>query len=85
MQENVADLLLEAANLLLVGMSVVFVFLTILIVAVNVIAKICAHFPDPEPDNLPPRQNPSLAKTSGVSQATVAAIGAAIHQYRKSR
>lgn len=87
MQANVSDLLIEAANLLLVGMSVVFVFLTLLIVAVQLIAFLNAKFPEAAPAEAPPRRLPATkpGQSGSVENKTIAAISAAIHQYRKSR
>ena len=85
MQESVSELLLEAGTLLLVGMSVVFVFLTLLIVAINLIAYLCAKFPEEKPQV--PARRPAARTTTAegeLSPATVAAIGAAIHKYRNS-
>lgn len=86
MQTNVSDLLVEAGSLLLAGMSVVFIFLTLLIGAINLIAHICAKFPDKEPETLARGgfKSKPATKTGDVAPETVAAIGAAIHQYRNS-
>lgn len=71
--------LLDAATLLLVGMSVVFVFLTLLIGAVNTIAWV---------NRLLPEETPAQSafvpanKAGQVAPQTVAAIAAAIHQHR---
>ncbi len=88
MQANISDLLLEAAILLSVGMTVVFIFLTLLIGAINVIAFISSKFPEPEVLSTPAyRGGNATNKTAanGVSPNVVAAIGAAIHQHRKSK
>lgn len=87
MQENVPELLMEAANLLLVGMSVVFIFLTLLIGAVQLIAYINSILPEEvveAPSSKPPVRR-QTANSDAVGGSTIAAISAAIHQYRQSR
>ncbi|MGY0590397.1 MAG: OadG family protein [Paraglaciecola chathamensis] len=85
MQPDVMSLLLEAGMLLLVGMSVVFLFLTLLIGAVNFIAWVCAKFPEEEltPAVQPSRRAPPAANQSGITVPVVAAITAAVDQYRR--
>nr|WP_232283232.1 OadG family transporter subunit [Paraglaciecola sp. T6c] len=87
MQPDVMSLLLEAGMLLLVGMSVVFLFLTLLIGAVNLIAWVCAKFPEEELSVLNQTRNRATpaANQSGVSAPVVAAITAAVDQYRRQR
>ncbi|GAC33358.1 OadG family protein [Paraglaciecola polaris] len=85
MQPDVTSLLLEAGMLLLVGMSVVFLFLTLLIGAVNVIAWASAKFPEDTPSaskNMHNRAAPATSQ-SGVPAPVVAAISAAVEQYRR--
>ncbi|MFT2091360.1 OadG family protein [Paraglaciecola sp. 2405UD69-4] len=86
MQLEVADALLEAANLLLVGMVVVFLFLTMLIGAINFISWLNKLIPDPSLDvQTKPFQTstPATPVESGVSPKIVAAIGAAVKQHRQ--
>jgi oxaloacetate decarboxylase gamma subunit len=85
MNTEIADMLTEAATLLLVGMSVVFIFLTMLIAAINFIAWVCAKYPESQV-TLSMGQRTKSAPNIHVGQvipaSTVAAIGAAIHQHR---
>ena len=69
-------------ELMLVGMGIVFLFLAMLIVSVNLMsALILRYFPQPDIPAKPAKMN--RQGTSGDSEATVtAAITAAIHQYR---
>lgn len=88
MQSNVTDLLVEAANLLLVGMSVVFIFLTLLIGAVHLIAFVNSRLPEETTEQVGQHRSralPSAKNQAGVPHATIAAITAAIHQYRNTR
>ncbi|MBU2881070.1 OadG family protein [Psychrosphaera sp. B3R10] len=79
---NVTELLVEAGILMVVGMSVVFVFLTILIFATKGLTSFVQSFPEPETSTPAPRRNTHSA-TGDTSQQVVAAISAAIKQHRK--
>ncbi len=74
---EVSSLLLEAANLMLTGMVVVFVFLSILIITIKTMSKLLVNFQDAQP--VPAK--PTL-KTNSVPSSHVAAIAAAVKQYR---
>ncbi|MBY7804656.1 oxaloacetate decarboxylase subunit gamma [Vibrio fluvialis] len=80
---NIGSLLVDAATLMVTGMSVVFLFLTILVYLVRFMSKLV-------PQEVPPsfvapvpakKVNPTSAT---VSPQVVAAISAAVHQYRTS-
>ncbi|MFY8273007.1 OadG family protein [Pseudoalteromonas sp. SSDWG2] len=73
---NIAELMLEAAGLMATGMLVVFVFLMILIG----VLKLMSHFLAETDAPISPA--PSRAST-GVPKAHIAAIAAAVHQYKK--
>ncbi|WP_462157525.1 OadG family protein [Pseudoalteromonas sp. GB56] len=75
---NIADLMLEAAGLMATGMLVVFVFLMILIGALRLMSYFLADDIDAPTASLSPKQN-----HSGVPKAHIAAIAAAVHQYKK--
>ena len=85
MQANVTELLVESATLLVVGMAVVFVFLTMLIGGIKVIAFINSRLPAEIADTprAPLSRVPTKASTTTVNASTIAAISAAVHQYRK--
>ncbi|MEP0356915.1 MAG: OadG family transporter subunit [Paraglaciecola sp.] len=86
MQLEVADALLEAANLLLIGMVVVFLFLTMLIGAINLIAWLNTIIPDQSLSasaNMFKDNTPVTPNQQGVSPKVVAAIGAAIQLHRR--
>ncbi|CAH9054135.1 oxaloacetate decarboxylase gamma chain [Pseudoalteromonas holothuriae] len=77
---DIVSLLLEAANLMLTGMVGVFVFLSILILAV----KNLARFAGPELTCDTSDRAPSKPST-GVPSDHIAAISAAIAQHRTKK
>ncbi len=83
MENNIGAVLLEAANLLVVGMGVVFVFLGILIFLMKLMSKIVGG--DAPVPAAPVNTNRGGRKVSSASQdhKVKAAISAAIHQYRQ--
>ena len=87
MQPEVANALVEAANLLLVGMVVVFLFLSMLIGAITLIAWINKLIPDEALNNIenqPKFTKSTLSNNQDVSPKIVAAINAAIFQHKQS-
>jgi oxaloacetate decarboxylase gamma subunit len=87
MQADLVALLTESASLMLVGMSVVFIFLTVLIAAVKLVALLCARFPGNEAAPQYARQGAARGtsvSSSALSPAKVAAITAAVHQFRSA-
>ncbi|MER2490421.1 oxaloacetate decarboxylase subunit gamma [Catenovulum sediminis] len=83
MENNLSSLLIEAANLLLVGMVVVFMFLGILIFLIKLMSKLVgSDAPAPASVNIPNRPT-SRKSNSTQDKKVVAAISAAVHQYRQ--
>ena len=74
-------LLEEALQLLIFGMGTVYIFLILLVFAVNLMSRLIeTHFPDPVPPEthpIKPRDIPSVDNT------TLAVIHAAIRQHRE--
>ena len=82
---NIGSLLGDAATLMITGMSVVFIFLTILVYLVRLMSKLVPEeVPEPEPIAAPKKIQKSQSNPSAVSPQVVAAISAAVHQYRAS-
>ncbi|MGF1727728.1 oxaloacetate decarboxylase subunit gamma [Photobacterium nomapromontoriensis] len=77
---DLGPLLWEAATIMVTGMVVVFLFLSILIYLVQLLAKIA-----PKDAPAPVASKPSLTAVNhnGVQPEVVAAIAAALHQHRK--
>ncbi|NRA72736.1 MAG: OadG family protein [Gammaproteobacteria bacterium] len=76
---DISQALAMAANIMLLGMVCVFSFLGMLVIAVNLVAKFC-----PEEAAIA-TVKPGTNTNNQVSESVVAAISAAVHQYRSSR
>ena len=74
---DIEQLLVQSLQLLGLGMGAVFIILTLLILLVSVVSKIV-----PEEAAKPV---PAPAAPAGIDSDHVAAITAALHQYRKRR
>ena len=74
---NIDQLLLQSLQLLGLGMGSVFIILSLLIIVINVIAKLV-----PEEEIVPAT---SSTPASSSNMQHVAAIQAAVHQHRRSR
>jgi oxaloacetate decarboxylase gamma subunit len=78
--EDTTQLFSQAATLLMVGMGFVFAFLSLLIVVIRFfISPLAKGFPEPVE---PPSNRPN-STGSDQSTAVVAAISAAVNQYRQ--
>ena len=75
--------LMVGLELMILGMGMVFVFLTVLIMALRVMSAIAARFPDPAPESSAPAAGGAITLTSNVK--LVAVIGAAIARYRSAQ
>ncbi|NTS77589.1 OadG family protein [Catenovulum sp. SM1970] len=80
--EKINDLLLEAANLLGVGMVVVFLFLGLLIFCIKGMSKLFAG--EIEAPKTPRPTRATGGNTQVRSAQITAAISAAIHQHRQN-
>lgn len=83
--EQLSQLFIEAGTLMLAGMVFVFSFLGMLVVLINkVLAPLAEKYPDPVA-TAPSRPTPRKIPTSeqGISAGVVAAISAAVTQYRQ--
>tara|TARA_R110002126_G_scaffold33382_19_gene104498 strand:+ start:359 stop:601 length:243 start_codon:yes stop_codon:yes gene_type:complete len=76
----ITDLLLEAATLMVIGMATVFLFLLLLVCLMNLMSALLRRF---APPRVADKSVKADASTAGVSPAVVAAISAAVHQYRQ--
>lgn len=78
---DIGAVLTTAGSLMLTGMVGVFVFLSILIGAVSLMSNLVARFDEAEVAT--PIKSPSL-KSQGVPSEHIAAISAAIAQYKSN-
>lgn len=78
---HVSDLLVEGVSLMLLGMGGVFLFLTILVLAMSGVSRLVAPFSDEiiQPDL---RQQPTSAVTGKEHEEIIAVISAAVSRYR---
>jgi len=76
----VTDLLLESATLMLIGMGSVFTFLLLLVLLMTVMSNLLRRY---APVKVTDKTSKIDAATNGVSPTVVAAISAAVHQYRQ--
>jgi oxaloacetate decarboxylase gamma subunit len=72
---DIEPLLMQSLQLLGLGMGAVFIILTLLIVIITIVSKIV-----PAEVSAPP-----ALPAQGIDPAHIAAISAAVHQYRKNR
>lgn len=84
---SVASQLSEAGILMGVGMMSVFMFLSLLIIAMLLLARLVKKFPGEQTEvSRPPRANTqSKAQSEKPTPQVVAAISAAIHQHRHNK
>ena len=77
------NLVVEGLKFMVLGMSIVFLFLVLMIFVMNVMSKIVhRYFPEPQPA---PAKPVSAKTVSEDKLKKVAAIAAAIHHHNKSK
>ena len=82
--ESLSQLFIEAGTLMLAGMVFVFAFLGILVVIINtVLAPLANKYPDPVSQPVTRQTASKAVNKDGVSPSLVAAISAAVTQYRQ--
>lgn len=71
------ELMSSGIELMFAGMGIVFLFLAMLVVAINIMSSLVQRFfPD-----APPRMI-AASVSSGIDKSIIAAITAAVHQHR---
>jgi len=68
---------------MLIGMGIVFLFLALLVWVINTAAGLLQRFAPDAPSRLEPAGDGGAASAEPIRQEVVAAIMAAVHQYRK--
>lgn len=76
------EMLENGVELMLIGMGIVFLFLTLLVVAIKVMSSLITRF-FPEPIAVPPPIPSLVAKKKPIDSGVIAAISAAVHHYKK--
>ncbi len=71
------EMMSSGVELMFAGMSIVFLFLTMLVVAINIMSSLVQRF-FPEA----PLMGAAATVSSGIDKSVIAAITAAVHQYR---
>ncbi|MDO6642065.1 MULTISPECIES: OadG family transporter subunit [unclassified Shewanella] len=79
MTSSISEQLLDALGMMIMGMSLVFIFLSILIIGINLVARLCQSDIQPVVANAP---TPVPAAATSIDPKLIAAITSAIHQYR---
>lgn len=81
--EQLSQSFVDAATLMFAGMIFVFAFLGLLVVFIKtVLTPLASKYPDPKPKAK--KSSQSIKNHQGVEPSVVAAIGAAVSQYRNN-
>jgi oxaloacetate decarboxylase (Na+ extruding) subunit gamma len=79
-------MLTEGFKLMVAGMGTVFVFLALMILIINGLAKVLAPFAGVLEEKKDPRAKKNISKSDQKdNKAIITAIVSAVHQYRKDR
>lgn len=73
------EMMNSGIELMLIGMGIVFAFLALLVVMVNIMTSVIQRFFPETPIAV---SSPTSASTSHTDAGVIAAISAAVHQYR---
>jgi oxaloacetate decarboxylase gamma subunit len=77
MDSDMTEMMSNGVELMFAGMGIVFLFLTMLVGAINLMSSLVQRFfPDMPVMGIMP------AVSSGIDKTIIAAISAAVHQYR---
>ena len=77
MDSDMTEMMSNGVELMFVGMGIVFLFLTMLVGAINLMSSLVQRFfPDMPVMGIMP------AVPSGIDKTIIVAISAAVHQYR---
>jgi oxaloacetate decarboxylase (Na+ extruding) subunit gamma len=72
------EMMSRGVELMFAGMGIVFLFLTMLVVAINIMSSLVQRFfPD-----APIQVTTATTVSSGIDKSIIAAIAAAVHQHR---
>ena len=74
------ELMSSGVELMFAGMGIVFLFLTMLVVAINIMSSLVQRFFPDAPIQVTTATTVSVS--SGIDKSIIAAIAAAVHQHR---
>jgi oxaloacetate decarboxylase (Na+ extruding) subunit gamma len=74
-----AEMMSSGIELMFAGMGIVFLFLTMLVVAINIMSSLLQRF---FPDVPTSQMAVATSVSSGIDKSIIAAITAAVHQHR---
>ncbi len=77
--DSISEQLMQAVGIMFLGMGLVFVFLTILILCIKLVAL---RFAPPVQEQQPSRRKQDVVQQPSLDPQIVAVITSAIHQYR---
>ena len=77
-----AEMMSSGIELMFAGMGIVFLFLTMLVVAINMMSSLLQRF---FPDAPASQMAAATSVSSGIDKSIIAAITAAVHQHRNKR
>jgi oxaloacetate decarboxylase gamma subunit len=76
-----SELMGNGVELMFVGMGIVYLFLTMLVLAINLMSGVIRRFfPEPPPTTV---VLPNVPNNGNIDKQTIAAITAAVYQHRK--
>ena len=73
------EMMSSGVELMFAGMGIVFLFLTMLVVAINMMSSLLQRF---FPDAPASQLAAAASMSSGIDKSIIAAISAALHQHR---
>ncbi|QXP84875.1 OadG family protein [Methylococcus sp. Mc7] len=83
MESSIPELLLAGSRLMLIGMTIVFLFLALLVGVIHTSSRLIGRYSPEEPVALKPVSAVPVRSAGGEDEAEiVAAITAAIHRYQ---
>lgn len=79
-EQPVVEQIIQAFGIMVLGMGLVFVFLSLLIIGINLVAKWCGE--DAHTATINSEAKAQVSTTPSIEPKLLAAITTAIHQYR---
>lgn len=81
--DNIVEVLQEAASIMVLGMTMVFIFLTLLVFVVKTMSRLVGLAPvEPQTKQIKSQKVSNAPSADNVDPNVVAAISVAVHKYR---